>query len=69
MEVSRYVIIIFNYAAGLYANVSSTSNNLFMHYISFTSPLRYSTELLLRRTLDGKEIIVVDATLNYFGYS
>jgi hypothetical protein len=69
MEVSRYVIIIFNYAAGLYANVSKNSSNLFMYYISFISPLRYSTELLLRRTLDGKETTVVDATLNYFGYS
>ena len=46
-------LIMFNFGAGFYANTGSGSNFI-VSFISYISPLRYSTELLLSRVVAGK---------------
>lgn len=52
--------IVFSFGSGLYANTGQTAS-LPVKLISYLSPMRYSSELLLRRLLGswvGKEIVL-----------
>lgn len=53
LNVNQSVVIIFSFGAGLYSN-TGTSANILVKFISWISPLHYSTELLLRQMLKDK---------------
>ena len=48
------MIFIFNMGAGCTVNIAEDGANFFLRLISTISPVRYGTEMLLRRVLQGK---------------
>ena len=46
-------MLIFNFGGGFYAS-TGTGQSALLKFLSYISPARYSTELLLRRVLAGK---------------
>ena len=52
-QLNMLFLIMFSFGAGFYANTGSGQNYL-VAFISYISPMRYSTELLMSRVVAGK---------------
>lgn len=61
-------ITMLNFGAGLLANTSKGANPL-IRFISWISPVRYGTEIVMRRVLAGEPSWFQDSTLDYLGYT
>jgi hypothetical protein len=54
--------------AGFLVNTNSSSRWI-IKFLGWISPLKYATQLLLVRVLDGKDQVISDGVLSYFGYT
>ena len=54
VQLQMFFIILFNLGGGLYANTGDDVNFV-VQGITYISPMRYTTELLLNQVLEGKE--------------
>ena len=61
------MIIVLNFGAGCFANTGKGAN-IVIRFISWISPVRYATEMTMRRVVKGEPEWFEDATLNYLGY-
>lgn len=52
-QLNTLFIIMFSFGAGFYANTGE-DQNFVVQFITYISPLRFTTELLMRRVLAGK---------------
>ena len=52
-QLNMLFLIMFSFGAGFYANTGS-GQNIVVQLISYISPMRYSTELLMSRVVAGK---------------
>lgn len=52
-QLNTLFLIMFSFGAGFYANTGSSANFV-VKFISYISPMRYSTELLMSRVVAGK---------------
>ena len=52
-QLNMLFLIMFSFGAGFYANTGS-GQNIVVQMISYISPMRYSTELLMSRVVAGK---------------
>ena len=59
-------IMIFNFGAGFFASTGAGASWV-VKGLSYISPLRYSTEISLRRVTQGRE--VQEQILDHFGYN
>ena len=53
-QLNMLALIVFSFGGGFYANTGDGQNYI-VQLISYVSPIRYSTELLLRRVVAGKQ--------------
>lgn len=53
VQVNTMIFIMISFGGGIYVNTGSSAN-FFVLILSWTSPLHYSVELLMRRMLEGK---------------
>ena len=65
-QLNMLFLMMFSFGAGFYANTGQ-DQNLTVQLISFISPMRYSTELLMSRALAGKP--GGEAVLEYLGFN
>ena len=65
-QLNMLFLIMFSFGAGFYANTGS-GQNFVVAFISYISPMRYSTELLMSRLLAGKP--GGDAVLEILGFT
>ena len=64
-QLNMLFLIMFSFGAGFYANTGNGAN-IVVQLITYISPMRYSTELLLRRVVAGKD--GGDNLLTYLGF-
>lgn len=65
-QLNMLFLMMFSFGAGFYANTGQ-DQNLTVQLISYISPMRYSTELLMTRALAGKP--GADFVLDYLGFT
>jgi len=63
LVVNQFVIIVFNFGAGLFTNLGPSAN-WFVRFIGYISPFRYCCERMLRILLNG--LWYKDLVCNYF---
>ena len=66
ISVNLLFAMLFSLGGGMYASTGDGANPL-IKVISYISPIRFSSELLLRRIMHGK--LGEEAVLNQFGYT
>lgn len=65
-QMNMLFLIMFSFGAGFYANTGAQANFV-VQAITYISPMRYSTELLMRRVVAGKP--GGDAVLDALGFT
>ena len=53
IQINLICLYIFSFGGGFYAN-TGTNENFFVTALTYISPIRFSTELLMRRVLAGR---------------
>ena len=66
VQLNLLFLILFSFGGGFYANTGD-GQNIFVKIISYISPMRYTSEMLMSRILDGK--MGKDQVLTAFGYT
>lgn len=61
-------MIILNFGAGALANTGEGAN-WFIMFLTYISPVKYLTELLMKQILKGEPTQIVDYALTYYGYT
>lgn len=59
-------IMLFTLGGGLFANINSS---FVAEFLGWVSPLKYGSELILRRLLDGQNLDASDEVLSVIGYT
>ena len=67
VQINLVCLYIFSFGGGFYANAGESNSNYFIKALTYVSPIRFSTELLMRRVLAGR--IASDTVLEQLGYT